>query len=62
MHRHTIAAYRATLRRLLDFMTRRTGTPPSRLAWEDLDAPAISAFLDHLEADRHNSARTATPA
>jgi len=24
----------------------------------DLDAPLIGTFLDHLEADRHNSART----
>ena len=39
-------------------MHRRTGKPPSRLDWADLDADAVSAFLDHLEHDRHNSART----
>jgi site-specific recombinase XerD len=55
---HTIASYRDTLRLLLDFMQRRTGKPPSRLGWDDLDADAICAFLDHLEADRHNGART----
>jgi site-specific recombinase XerD len=55
---HTIAAYRDTLRLLLTFLQRRTGIPPSRLDWADLDAEAISAFLDHLESDRHNSART----
>ena len=36
----------------------RTGVPPSRLDWADLDAETISAFLDHLETDRHNSTRT----
>lgn len=55
---HTIAAYRDTLRLLLEFVTRRTGRTPSRLDWEDLDADTISAFLDHLQADRGNSART----
>jgi len=55
---HTIAAYRDTMRLLLDFMTHRTGRPPSRLSWEDLDADVISAFLDHLQAGRGNSART----
>jgi site-specific recombinase XerD len=56
--RHTIASYRDRLRLLLDFLQRRTGRPPSRLGWDDLDADAICAFLDHLETDRHNSART----
>jgi site-specific recombinase XerD len=55
---HTIAAYRDTMRLLLDFMTSRTGKRPSRLDWEDLDVEAISAFLDHLQTDRGNSART----
>ena len=55
---HTVAAYRDTLRLLLTFLQDRTGVPPSRLDWADLDAETISAFLDHLETDRHNSART----
>jgi len=55
---HTIASYRDTLRLLLEFMQHRTGRPPSRLSWDDLDTDAICAFLDHLEVDRHNSART----
>ncbi len=55
---HTITAYRDTLRLLLNFLQDRTGVPPSRLDWADLDAETISAFLDHLETDRHNSART----
>ena len=55
---HTIAAYRDTFRLLLAFTQQRTGTPPSKLKIEDLDAPLIAAFLDHLEHDRGNSART----
>jgi len=55
---HTIAAYRDTFRLLLAFTQQRTGTPPSKLEIEDLDAPLIAAFLDHLEHDRGNSART----
>jgi site-specific recombinase XerD len=54
----TIAAYRDTWRMLLGHAARRTGKPPSRLDFTDLDAPAISAFLDHLENDRGNSIRT----
>jgi site-specific recombinase XerD len=55
---HTIAAYRDTFRLLLCFAQQRIGTPPSKLTIEDLDAPLIAAFLDHLEHDRGNSART----
>jgi site-specific recombinase XerD len=55
---HTITAYRNTFRLLLRFVQDRTGKTPSNLDWDDLDAQVISAFLDHLEADRHNSARS----
>jgi integrase/recombinase XerD len=55
---HTIAAYRDTFRLLLAFAEHRTGSPPSRLRIDDLDASLIGAFLDHLEHDRGNSVRT----
>jgi site-specific recombinase XerD len=55
---HTIAAYRDAFRLLLAFAQQRTGTQPSKLELEDLDAPLIAAFLDHLEHDRGNSPRT----
>ena len=55
---HTITAYRNTLRLLIVFTAGRTGKPPSRLDIADLDAPLIAAFLDHLERERGNSART----
>lgn len=54
----TIASYRDSLRLLIGFVHQQTGTPPSRLDWDDLDTETISAFLDHLEVDRCNSART----
>jgi len=55
---HTIASYRDTFRLLLAFAQRWTGKQPCRLELEDLDAPLITAFLDHLEHDRGNSPRT----
>ena len=55
---NTIAAYRTGLRLLLAFAVERTGKTPSALDIAELDAPLISAFLDHLERDRHNSVAT----
>jgi integrase/recombinase XerD len=54
---NTIAAYRDALRLLLRY-AERTGLPPSRLDFADLDAPLIGGFLDHLEHERGNSVRT----
>ena len=54
----TITSYRDTFRLFLQFAQRQTGKAPCALGWEDLSAKLISAFLDHLEADRHNSARS----
>jgi integrase/recombinase XerD len=55
---HTIAGYRDTWRMLLTFAAARTGIAPSMLDLDDVDAPLIAAFLDHLENDRGNSVRT----
>ena len=55
---HTIGAYRDTFRLLLGFVSQRTGKSPCDLDFDDLDAVLVGAFLDHLEHDRHNSART----
>ncbi len=54
----TVASYRDTLRLLLIFAQERTGTPASSLQWDDLDETTIQAFLEHLGAERSNSART----
>jgi site-specific recombinase XerD len=55
---HTIAGYRDTMRLLLAFASERTSKPPSKLDVSDLDVRLISAFLDHLEQQRGNSAST----
>ena len=55
---HTIAAYRDTLRLLLDYAERRLGHEPCQLDIAELDAPLIVGFLDHLERHRANSVRT----
>jgi integrase/recombinase XerD len=55
---HTIASYRDTFRLLVQFAQQRLKKPPSNLAMEDLDTPFIGAFLDYLEEERGNSART----
>jgi integrase/recombinase XerD len=54
----TIAAYRDTFRLLLAFASQRTGKQPCQLDIDDLDAPLIAAFLNHLEQDRGNCPRT----
>lgn len=55
---HTIAAYRDAFRLLLRFAEKRLGKAPSDLLLADVDASFVSAFLDHLEKDRGNSARS----
>jgi site-specific recombinase XerD len=54
----TISAYRDTFRLLIVFAAARSGKTPSALGLADLDAPAITAFLQHLQEDRGNSVRT----
>jgi site-specific recombinase XerD len=55
---HTIAAYRDAFRLLLGFAAEHTGKQPCHLDIGDLDAPLVTAFLDHLQHQRHNSVRT----
>lgn len=55
---HTIASYRDTFELLFRYVEQLTGHAPSALTLEDLDAPVILDFLDHLETERGNSART----
>lgn len=55
---HTIDAYRHAFRLLLQFAGKRLGKAPSQLRLEDLGAPFIGEFLQHLERDRGNSVRT----
>ncbi len=55
---HTIAAYRDTLKLLLRFAAQRLHVEPCKLDLDQLGAPLIGAFLDHLEHERGCSTRT----
>jgi integrase/recombinase XerD len=55
---HTIASYRDTFRLLFQYAQQRLGKAPSSLTVPELDTPLLGAFLDHLERDRNNSARS----
>lgn len=55
---HTIASYRDTFELLLRYLERRTGRAASALSLQDLDAPVILTFLDHLETARSCGPRT----
>jgi integrase/recombinase XerD len=55
---HTIASYRDTFRLLLGFVEKRSRRVPSQLALADLNAPMIASFLDELESQRNNEARS----
>ncbi|MBM4044269.1 MAG: integrase [Planctomycetes bacterium] len=55
---NTIASYRDTFRLLLGFAQQRLKKAPSALTWENMDAPFLGAFLEHLEKERGNSARS----
>jgi integrase/recombinase XerD len=54
----TVAAYRDSFRLLLEFAHQHVGKAPERLELNDIDAPLVLAFLDHLERDRHNTIRS----
>lgn len=55
---HTVAAYAQTFRLLVRYAHQRLGTPPSKLALIQLDAPFLADFLDQLEGQRTNAARS----
>lgn len=55
---HTIAAYRDTFRLLLAFAQKEFNKSPSQLELDDLNAPFIGAFLDHIQTNRYNGSRT----
>ena len=54
----TVSSYRDTFRLFLQFAQRRLHKPSTRIELTDLDASLVSAFLDHLEVDRHNTIRS----
>jgi integrase/recombinase XerD len=55
---NTVAAYRDTCKLLLDFASRQARKQPCQLDLADLDAPLITAFLQHLETGRASAVAT----
>ena len=55
---HTVGSYRDTFRLLLQFAQQRLYKSPALLAFEQIDAPMIAAFLDDLEKSRGITARS----
>ena len=55
---HTVASYRDTFRLLLQYAQLRLGKAASNLTVPELDAPLLGSFLNHLEHERKNSARS----
>src|SRR5579864_3109987 len=55
---HTICSYRDTFRQFLKFAQQRLHKQPSRMNFEEIDAPLIVAFLDDLEKRQGVSIRS----
>jgi len=54
----TVASYRDTFRLFLRYMHQAHRQSPAALDVSDFTAPNVLAFLDHLEKERHNKARS----
>ena len=54
----TVAAYRDAFMLFLRFAEARLGRPPAMITLADITPDLITAFLDHLERERHNSVRS----
>ena len=55
---HTSDTYAYAFQLLFEFMSSKFAAAPANLALEQLDAPVVLEFLEHLQNERHNSART----
>lgn len=55
---NTIASYRDTWRTLLKHLTATLGVPTDKIDFDALTVTNVSGFLDHLEHDRGNNAKT----
>ena len=55
---NTIASYRDSFCLLFNFAKQRLNKEPSILSIEDLNAPFIGSFLNHIEKERGNCARS----
>ena len=55
---HTCDAYAHSFKLLVCFAAVRLRVKPFQLEIEQLDVPMVLAFLEHIESDRSNTART----
>jgi integrase/recombinase XerD len=55
---HTSDTYAYAFQLLFQFASHRLDCSPAAIQLEQLDAPLVLAFLEHLQAHRHNSAST----
>ena len=55
---HTISSYRDTFRQFFKFTEQRLHKAPSRLTFQEINAPLIMAFLEHLEKGKGVSTRS----
>jgi site-specific recombinase XerD len=55
---HTIGSYRDTFRLFLRFVQEHLHKAPCQLLFEDIDAPLVTTFLDHLEKQRRLTVRS----
>ena len=55
---HTVSSYRDTFRQFLKFTEQRLHKAPSQLNFQEVDAPLVMAFLDHLEMHQGVSIRS----
>lgn len=55
---NTCDAYAYGFQLLFEFMSKKLRIPPSDLQLEQLDAPLVLEFLEHLQKQRRNSSRT----
>ena len=55
---HTCDTYAYAFQLLFEFMSGKLGVAPADLQIEQLDAPLVLEFLDHLQKERGNSSRT----
>jgi integrase/recombinase XerD len=55
---HTSDTYAYAFQLLFQFASKRLGCSPAAIQLEQLDAPLVLAFLEYLQAHRHNSPST----
>ncbi len=55
---HTCESYAYTFQLLFEFASTRFKITPSKLNLEQIDAPLVEQFLDHIQSERGNTAST----